>query len=203
MTQQIVLASNNSGKLKELRSIFSNYNVEIISQAQFGEHSVEETGLSFIENAILKARHGCAISARACIADDSGLEVQALQGQPGIYSARFAGKNSNDDENIEHLLNRLKSIPSNHRQARFRCVMVYLQHADDPAPIVAQGIFEGFIIDERRGNNGFGYDPVFYIPDLNKTCAQLSMADKNKISHRARATRKLVKKLMANEIIKA
>jgi len=201
MTKRIVLASNNAGKLKEFNSIFSQFKIEVIHQGQFNVPDAVENGLSFIENAILKARHGCKNTGLPCIADDSGLEVSALGGQPGIYSARLAGDNATDEDNITRLLEVSKKIPQNQRQARFRCTMVYMRDANDPAPIIAEGILEGMITDQRCGKNGFGYDPVFYLPEFNKTCGELTRAQKNKISHRANATNSLLKKLIANKLV--
>ena len=201
MTKQIVLASNNAGKLEEFNSLFSKFNIEVINQGQFNVPNAVENGLSFIENAILKARHGCNMTDLPCIADDSGLEVAALGGQPGIYSARLAGANATDEDNIARLLEMIEKIPPDQRQARFRCTMVYMRVASDPAPLIAEGILEGMITDQRRGNNGFGYDPVFYLPEFNKTCGELSRTQKNTISHRANATKSLIKKLIANNLL--
>ena len=202
MTKQIVLASNNAGKLKELNAIFSQFNFEIINQGQFNVADAVEDGLSFIENAIIKARHACQATGLPCIADDSGLEVQALAGQPGIYSARFAGNGATDEDNIIRLLEMIEPIPAHQRQARFRCTMVYMRHANDPSPIIGEGLLEGMITDQRCGEQGFGYDPVFFLPDLGKTCAQLLPAKKNTISHRANATNSLIKMLIANKLLK-
>jgi len=203
MTEQIVLASNNAGKLAELNSLFLTYNVEVISQSLLGVSEAEETGLSFIENAILKARHASQATNLPALADDSGLEVLALNGRPGIYSARFAGKDSNDQKNNQHLLNMLKDVVDSKRQANFRCVMAYVRQANDSSPIVAEGVFHGKILTTPQGQNGFGYDPLFYIPELNKSCAELTSEQKNRISHRALACQELIGKLIANQIINA
>lgn len=201
--QQVVLASNNRGKLNELNAIFSRYRIDVINQGQFNLEDARETGLSFVENAIIKARHGCLNTKLPCIADDSGLEVAALHGQPGIYSARFSGENASDEQNIDKLLEIIESIPAPDRQARFKCVMVYMRHAQDPSPVIAEGSLDGVIIDQRRGERGFGYDPVFYLPEISKTCAQLTPEHKNTISHRAMATNRLIKKLIANKLVKS
>ena len=201
MTDRIVLASNNQGKLNEINALFSGFNIEVINQGTFDVEDALENGLSFIENAILKARHGCRQTELPCIADDSGLEVQALKGQPGIYSARFSGENATDEDNIVKLLEMMDSVPDPLRQARFRCSMVYMRHAGDPSPVIGEGILEGVITGQRCGDHGFGYDPVFYLPELGKTCAQLTPEHKNKISHRAKATSSLIKKLIADNII--
>lgn len=201
MAQQIVLASNNAGKLKEFNCIFSKCNIGVISLGQFNVPDAAETGLSFIENAILKARHGCEYTHLPCMADDSGLEVPALGGQPGIYSARFAGDNATDEENITRLLRMIEDLPVSRRQARFRCIIAYMRNAADPSPIIAEGTLEGIITDQRCGVNGFGYDPVFYLPELKKTCAELSPAEKNRLSHRAKAANSLIKKLMVNKVV--
>ena len=201
MTKQIVLASNNQGKLKEFNAIFSKYDIKIVNQGQFNVADAVENGLSFIENAIIKARHGCLNTQLPCIADDSGLEVAALKGQPGIYSARYSGENATDESNINKLLEKIESIPTHLRQARFRCTMVYMRHATDPSPVIGEGIFEGMITDQARGSQGFGYDPVFYLPELGKTCAELTPQTKNTISHRAKATQSLIKMLLANNLV--
>ena len=201
LEKQIVLASNNRGKLDELNAMFSEYGIKVINQGRFNVDDAQETGLSFIENAILKARHGCLNTSLPCIADDSGLEVGALQGQPGIYSARFSGENATDEDNIDKLLELIEPIPAEKRQARFRCVMVYMRHANDPSPVIGEGLLNGLITDTRCGNQGFGYDPVFYIPELGKTCAQLSPEKKNSISHRAKATSGLITKLIENRLV--
>ncbi len=203
MPKKIILASNNAGKLAELNALFSGFNVTVIAQGQLGVTEAEETGLSFIENAILKARHACEETGLPALADDSGLEVAVLNGEPGIYSARFAGDNINDEQNNQLLLEKLKDVDDSQRQANFRCVMAYMQHADDPSPVIAEGVFHGRILTSPRGENGFGYDPLFFIPEYNKSCAELSRQEKNQISHRALACQELITKLIANEIINA
>ena len=162
--RQVVLASGNSGKLKEFQKMLGALNIEMLPQSDFNVSSVDETGLTFVENAILKARHASEITGLPVIADDSGLEVDALNGQPGIYSARYAGEGASDAANNEKLLTQLKGIASDERTARFWCILVYLRHKNDPTPIICQASWEGFMLEEPRGKNGFGYDPLFFVP---------------------------------------
>ena len=181
---KVALASNNAKKLSELQAILPlSYELQDIGAYD----SPEETGTTFVENAIIKARHVARLSNLPTIADDSGLEVDYLNGQPGIYSSRFAGADANDEDNNQKLLRELKGIGSELRGARFRCVIVYLRHAQDPMPIIATGTWEGQILESARGENGFGYDPLFLIPKLNKSSAELDATEKNKQSHRALA----------------
>ncbi|PCI70193.1 MAG: non-canonical purine NTP pyrophosphatase [Piscirickettsiaceae bacterium] len=192
MTHQVVLASGNQGKIAEIQSILQQHDIEIISQSHFKVPEIAETGTTFIENAIIKARHASAISALPAIADDSGLEVDALNGEPGVYSARYAGLPSNDQRNTDKLLAELVNTPSELRSARFHCVMVFMAHANDPSPLIAHGAWEGNIAFEKSGDNGFGYDPVFYLPEQACTSAQLESRLKNTLSHRAQALKKLM-----------
>ncbi len=192
MTQKIVLASGNKGKIAEIQAILQPQAIDIISQSQFNVTEVDETGTTFIENAIIKARHAARLSQLPTIADDSGLEVDALHGQPGVHSARYAGLPSSDQKNTEKLLQALKHIPAAQRSARFHCVMVFMAHENDPSPLIAHGVWEGCIALEQQGLNGFGYDPVFYIPELNSMSAALEPALKNTLSHRAKALKKLI-----------
>ncbi len=188
----LVLASGNAGKLKEFQHLLANQGYTVVPQSQFKVTEVAETGLSFVENAILKARHACAHTGLAAIADDSGLEVDALQGEPGIYSARFAGNQSGDEANNQHLLERLKAVPKHRRSARYHCLLVFMRHARDPTPIICQGTWEGRILFEPCGQNGFGYDPLFFVVEKGCTAAQLERDEKNRISHRGRAMAKLL-----------
>jgi XTP/dITP diphosphohydrolase len=201
MTEQkiVVLASNNKGKLREFGAMFEALHIDIRPQADYGIPEAEETGLTFIENAILKARNACEHSGLPAMADDSGIEVDALQGAPGIYSARYAGPECNDQANNDKLVAALRDVPEQDRTARYRACLVYLRHAADPAPIIAEGVWEGRIIDEPRGDNGFGYDPYFMLPDRGITSAELPPEEKNRISHRAIALRILLEKLKARE----
>ncbi len=197
--QHWVLASNNKGKLAELQALFdtANLGVKLSTQGEFNIDDAEETGLSFVENAIIKARHASRISGLPAIADDSGLCVPVLGNAPGIYSARFAGTHGDDRANNLKLLNELKPHHDKGEPvpAFFACVLALVLHADDPLPIIAQGLWHGEILPQIRGENGFGYDPVFFIPELDKTSAELDKATKNAISHRGRALKALLAQL--------
>jgi len=193
-SDKIVLASNNQGKIKEIQSILNQHT--IITQTDLGIHEVEETGSTFIENAILKARNAAHHSKLPAIADDSGLVVDALQGAPGIISARFAGNQATDLDNLELVLQKMQSIPEGQRQARFICVLVLMRHANDPFPIVAQASWEGSLLSKPQGSNGFGYDPIFWVAETNCSSAELSPLQKNQLSHRAQALRSLEQQLM-------
>jgi XTP/dITP diphosphohydrolase len=187
--QIVVLASGNAGKLRELNKVLAPLDVSLQPQAQFNVPDAEETGLSFVENAIIKARAAAQHTGLPAIADDSGIEVDYLNGAPGIYSARYSG--AGDEANNVFLLQELGEIPEEQRSARFQCVLVYMRHALDPVPLICQGSWEGFILSEPRGENGFGYDPLFYLPDYQCSSAQLAPGIKNRISHRAKASRLL------------
>jgi XTP/dITP diphosphohydrolase len=187
--QVVVLASGNAGKLRELNKVLAPLDVSLQPQAQFNVPDAEETGLSFVENAIIKARAAAQHTGLPAIADDSGIEVDHLNGAPGIYSARYSG--AGDEANNVLLLQELGEIPEEQRSARFQCVLVYMRHALDPVPLICQGSWEGFILSEPRGENGFGYDPLFYLPDYQCSSAQLAPGIKNRISHRAKASRLL------------
>lgn len=192
MSQRIVLASGNKGKIAEIQAILKHQAIEVISQSHFNVGDVPETGTTFIENAIIKARHASAIAQLPVIADDSGLEVDALDGEPGVYSARYAGLPSNDQNNTNKLLEALTNVPNARRTARFHCVMVFMSHDKDPSPLIAHGKWEGRITANKSGDNGFGYDPVFFVPDQNCTSAELPANVKNKLSHRAQALQQLM-----------
>ncbi len=183
----IVLASNNAGKLREFHNMFNAKGINIISQKEFHVEDADETGLSFIENAIIKARHACLKTQHPAIADDSGLAVDFLDGAPGIYSARYAGEHGNDKKNNQKLLDALKGQPKENRRAHFICALAFMRHAEDPTPIVCQAHWDGYILEQEQGENGFGYDPLFWLPEQNCTSAQLSKEDKNMMSHRAKA----------------
>lgn len=189
---RLVLASNNSGKLKELQQLCRPLHWQVLSQTDFHTPDIEESGLSFIENAILKARHAAKYSGLPALADDSGLEVIALQGEPGIYSARYAGEHGNDALNNQKLLQSLQHIPDQNRQANFRCCLALVRHEKDPCPIIAEGIWQGNIAHALKGSNGFGYDPLFIVTNDNRSSAELTPEEKNSISHRARAFQKLL-----------
>lgn len=187
--KELLLATSNAGKIEELKAILSP--IHCIPQNTLHIENADETGLSFIENAILKARHASRLANMPALADDSGLVIPALNGEPGIYSARFAGVNATDDDNIEMLLTKLAHVREPQRDAYFYCALALVQHAEDPAPLVATGKLVGKISNERHGEHGFGYDPVFYLVDHNCTVAQLSPKLKNTISHRALALKQL------------
>ncbi len=189
---KLVLATGNEGKLKEIQRILKPFHLDIVTQKSLGVGSAEETGLTFVENAILKARNACQKTGLAALADDSGLEVDALMGAPGIYSARFAGPDASDQSNNEKLLMALRDVPEPQRTARFVCVIVYMTHANDPTPVICQGTWEGRILTEPQGENGFGYDPLFWVPGKQCSSAQLLPEVKNQISHRGQALAKLL-----------
>ena len=195
MNRRIVLATGNAGKLKEIRDLFSGVDVDIVAQSEFATPEAVEDGLSFVENAILKARNAAAHTGLPALSDDSGIEVDALNGEPGIHSARYAG---NDESNIQRLLRELDGVPEDRRTARFQCVMVYLRHAKDPVPVITQGVWEGKILEAVQGEGGFGYDPVFYVPERGCSAAELSAADKNSLSHRGKALRQMLNHLSSS-----
>lgn len=192
---RVVLASNNPGKIREMRELVKDFHIELIPQAELGVDEIEETGLTFIENALIKARHACKQTGLPAIADDSGLSVTALQGAPGIYSARYAGIKATSLENINKLLVDLAAVPDDKRDAAFHCVLVYMSHDKDPKPLVCEGRWSGTILRTPLGTGGFGYDPIFYLPREKMTSAQLPADIKNKVSHRATALASLIKLL--------
>ena len=189
--KDIVLASSNPGKVREINHLLAGLDLQVRPQSEYGVIDAEETGLTFVENAILKARNAAQHTGMPAIADDSGLEVDALAGAPGIYSARFAGEGASDRENLEKLLVELEAVPAEQRTARFQCLIVFMRHAGDPTPLICQGTWEGRILLEARGDNGFGYDPVFHVPTHDCSSAELSAAIKNSLSHRGQALRQL------------
>lgn len=197
--ESIVLASNNAGKVREIEALLAAERIRILPQGPLGIPEVAETGLSFVENAILKARNAAHHSAMAAMADDSGIEVDALKAAPGIYSARYAGVGACDADNLAKLLADLRDVPEAQRGARFQCVMVYLRHAADPTPVICQGTWEGRILFAPRGENGFGYDPVFFVPEEGCSAAELPPATKNRLSHRGQALRALVRYLQGKD----
>jgi XTP/dITP diphosphohydrolase len=197
MPEKIVLASNNPGKVKEFQELLRRADIELRPQADFNISEAEETGLSFVENAIIKARHASEQAQLPAIADDSGLEVDFLKGAPGIYSSRFAGEHASDADNNAKLLELLAELPMTQRSARFQCLLVYLRHPQDPTPMICQGTWEGHILTAAQGNNGFGYDPLFFVPEQQCSSAQLSAEDKNRLSHRGKAMKLLLKHLVA------
>jgi XTP/dITP diphosphohydrolase len=186
----LVIATGNPGKLREFRALLDGLPFDVVAQADLGVVAPEETGASFLDNALLKARHAAAATGVAAIADDSGLEVDALGGAPGIYSARYAGAGADDAANNAKLLAALAGVPARARTARYRCALVFVAGPRDP-PLIAEGVWEGLLLDAPRGSGGFGYDPYFWVPDLDLTAAELNPAEKNRLSHRGTALRAL------------
>jgi XTP/dITP diphosphohydrolase len=197
---QWVLASGNAGKLAEFSRLLEPLSIDVRPQGEFGVSDADETGLSFIENAILKARHAAAATGLPALADDSGVVVDALNGEPGIYSARFsalAGGESGDSANIDYLLSRLQGVPDPQRSAHYYCLLAFVRHATDPTPLIAEGRWDGRILTERVGTGGFGYDPVFYLPAQDCTAAQMESTLKNRLSHRGQAIATFMPQLQA------
>ena len=190
MTVRIVMATGNAGKIRELSAVLASTGVELLAQSDLKVPEVEETGKTFAENAILKARNAANITGLPAIADDSGIEVDYLNGEPGIHSARYAGINANDADNNNKLLKALEGVSDEQRSARFQCLLVFMRHASDPTPLICQGTWEGFILEAPRGANGFGYDPLFYVPTHKCSTAELAPVVKNQISHRGIALHK-------------
>ncbi|GAA6205252.1 MULTISPECIES: XTP/dITP diphosphatase [Thalassotalea] len=191
----IVLATGNKGKVKELAELLAEHHINVVPQSEFNVPDVPETGTTFVENAIIKARHAAKITGLPAIADDSGLEVDALHGSPGVYSARYAGEGASDQDNNKKLITALKNVPEENRSARFHCVLVFMKHENDPTPIICHGKWEGSIITTPQGEQGFGYDPLFWQASLNMTSAQLPREIKNTLSHRGQALQLLTAKL--------
>jgi len=190
--QKVVLASGNAGKVRELAHLLADFGLDVVAQTELGVESAEETGLTFIENAILKARHAAAETGLPAVADDSGLAVDFLGGAPGIYSARYAGVDASDQQNLDKLLVALKDVPQGQRNAQFHCVLVYMRHAEDPTPLVCHGSWPGEIAFAEAGEGGFGYDPIFFVPELGKTAAELTREEKSAVSHRGQALKLLL-----------
>ena len=187
MTRRVVLATGNSGKVKEMSGLLAEFGFEVLPQSEFDVPEAEETGLTFVENAIIKARNAAAHTGLPAIADDSGLEVDYLKGAPGIYSSRFAGPEASSQTNLDKLLTDMKGVSDAERSARFQCLLVFMEHEKDPTPVICQGTWEGRILHERTGENGFGYDPVFYVPTHDCASAELPSEIKRQISHRGQA----------------
>ena len=194
-SNQIVLASGNAGKLREIAQLLEGLNLEVLPQSEFNVPEIEETGLTFVDNAILKARNAAHYTGLPVIADDSGIAVDVLRGCPGIYSARFAGIGASDEENLEKLIRMITPFPDEERTARFICSMVYIRHEEDHVPVIAEGVWEGQLLIDPKGKNGFGYDPIFYVSSQQCTSAELPPEIKNKLSHRGQALRKLLEQL--------
>ena len=191
MRRRIVLATGNQGKVRELGALLAQLDIEIVPQSEFDVPEADETGLSFVENAIIKARNAAAHTGLPAIADDSGLEVDWLKGAPGIYSSRYAGIDANSQDNVKKLLTEMKDVPDLERSARFQCLLVFMEHDKDPTPLICQGSWEGRILHQQRGDGGFGYDPVFYVPSHDCASAELAPELKNQLSHRGQALRQL------------
>ncbi len=188
---KLVLASGNAGKLRELSALLEDFDYQVHAQSEFEVPEVEETGTTFVENAIIKARNAAEHTGLIALADDSGIEVDALNGAPGVYSGRFADKDASDEANNALLIEKLASVPAELRSARYRAVIVLMRHVADPAPVICEGSWEGLIQLEPRGEGGFGYDPYFYLPEQGCTSAELSAAEKNRLSHRGKALQQL------------
>jgi XTP/dITP diphosphohydrolase len=195
--QRIVIASSNAGKLRELAALLQEWPVVLVNQSDLGVTAADESGVSFVENAILKARHACSATGLPAIADDSGIEVDILDGAPGIRSARFAGPGAGDQQNLQLLLERVRVTGVMNPMARFQCLMVFMAHAGDATPIIAQGTWNGHLVAEPGGSHGFAYDPIFFVPTHGCTSAELDPAIKNQISHRAQAMAGLLQGLRA------
>ncbi len=189
---KIVLASGNHGKLREFAQLFAPMDIEVIPQSEFDVPEAEETGLTFVENAIIKARNAAEHTGLPAIADDSGIEVDYLLGAPGIYSARFSGPDASDQENLDALLAALENVPDNERSARYQCLIVMMRHSKDPTPLICQADWQGRILQSPIGDGGFGYDPIFWVPDMECSAAQLTAGEKHAISHRGKATRQFM-----------
>lgn len=192
---KLVLATGNQGKVKEMASLLAEFGFDVVAQSDYNVSSVAETGTTFIENAIIKARHAAKETGLPAIADDSGLEVDFLKGAPGIYSARYAGEDASDQQNLEKLLEAMTDVPQEQRTARFHCVLVLMRHENDPTPIVCHGKWEGRILTETHGENGFGYDPIFHVPEDNCASAELEPSRKKQLSHRGKALSQLFDQL--------
>lgn len=193
--KKIVLATGNQGKVREMADLLVDFGFDVVAQTELNVPEAEETGTTFIENAIIKARHAAKITGLPAIADDSGLEVDYLQGAPGIYSARYAGENASDQQNLEKLLAAMEGVPDEQRTARFHCVLVFMRHENDPIPLVCHGTWQGRILHQAHGSNGFGYDPIFFVPEDNCASAELLPARKKQLSHRGKALKMLFKTL--------
>lgn len=198
---KIVLASGNAGKVREINKLFAGYGIEVVPQSEFNVLEVPETGTTFVENAIIKARHAAKCTGLPAISDDSGIEVDALNARPGVYSARYAGEGASDLDNNNKMLGELKGITETERTARYWCVLVFLRHENDPVPIITQASWEGRILEAPRGDGGFGYDPIFYVPTHDCSSGELALEEKNKISHRALALQAMLEEFKSHKFI--
>ncbi len=194
-SRRVVLASNNAGKVREFGQMLAGCGLEVVAQGELGVPEAAETASTFVENALIKARNAAHHTGLPALADDSGLAVDALGGEPGIYSARYAGPGADDAANNVRLLEKMRDVPAERRAAAFICALVYLRHADDPVPLICQGVWRGRLLEMPRGENGFGYDPLFLVPELDRTSAELPPEEKNRRSHRGQALRQLVEQL--------
>ena len=192
---KIIVASNNNGKVEEIQDFLKELSIEALPQSAFNVPEIEEIGLTYVENAILKARNACQHTGLPAFGDDSGVEVTALNGAPGLYTARYAGPNATFQDNINKLLQAMTDVPAAQRAVRFRCVIAFLRHTADPNPVICQGVWEGSVLFEPRGQQGHGYDPIFYVPTHNCSAAELSLQEKTRISHRGRALQRLIEAL--------
>ena len=190
--KKVVLASGNPGKVREIGEMLKVLGIEVVPQSEFDVPEAEETGTTFVENAIIKARNAAQYTGLPAIADDSGIEVDALNGAPGVYSARYSGPDASDQTNNDKMLAELTGVEGPARSARYQAILVYMSHAGDPTPLISQGSWEGLILEQPRGENGFGYDPIFYVPEYDCSSAELSPELKNQLSHRGKALRDLV-----------
>lgn len=190
--KKVVLASGNPGKVREIGEMLKALDIEVVPQSEFDVPEAEETGTTFVENAIIKARNAAQYTGLPAIADDSGIEVDALNGAPGVYSARYSGPGATDRSNNDKMLAELSGVEGPARSARYQAILVYMSHAGDPTPLISQGSWEGLILEQPRGENGFGYDPIFYVPEYDCSSAELSPELKNQLSHRGKALRELV-----------
>ncbi len=197
MTDKIVIASNNKGKIAELTDLLGPLGMTPVAQGELGVGEADEPAVTFVENAILKARHASRVTGLPALADDSGLAVDCLNGQPGVRSARYAGENASDQDNVDALLAAMASVPEGQRGAQFHCVLVFLRHADDPTPVVSHGRWPGAILSAPAGDGGFGYDPVFWVSEHQCSAAELTRAEKSRISHRGLALAQLTQELKA------
>lgn len=198
---KIVLASGNAGKVREINKLFAGYGIEVVPQSEFNVLEVPETGTTFVENAIIKARHAAKCTGLPAISDDSGIEVDALNARPGVYSARYAGEGASDLDNNNKMLGELKGIADAKRTARYWCVLVFMRHENDPVPIITQASWEGRILEAPRGDGGFGYDPIFYVPTHDCSSGELALEEKNKISHRALALQAMLEEFKSHKFI--
>ena len=195
MIKKIVLASGNLNKVREINALLSNTSYEIIPQSEFNVIEADETGTTFLENALIKARNAAQHTKYPVIADDSGIEVDALDGKPGVFSSRYAGPNASDKDNLNKLIKNIKGLDPKDCHARFICSMVFLENMNEKDPIVVEGVWKGYVVVNPCGKNGFGYDPIFYIPSLGCTSAELSDDKKNELSHRGQALRLLIQRI--------